>query len=324
MSAESDVQTGTVEPITGQYVHVEIGGVDHRVYFEENGPDDGIPLLCQHTAGCNNQEWRHVLTDEEITDEYRVIAYDLPFHGKSVPPSDEKWWTEDYTLTADKFAETIVGIADALELDEPIFMGSSMGGNITLELADWHADRFRALIGLECGAHSPGFYIDWLDHPEINTTEVNAYSCWGLMAKQSPEQPRRETMYLYEQGATGVFKGDLYYYSVDHDYRDKLDQIDATECPLYAVNGEYDYLTTPDDGREVAEGVGDGATAVEMSEIGHFPMSENPELFNAYLKELLADITGERDKALPEELTPEAVGVELRGVTAATEGQTEG
>lgn len=306
-----------IEPITGKYVHVDVDGTDHRIYFEENGPEDGIPLLCQHTAGCNNQEWRHLLTNEEITDEFRVIAYDLPFHGKSVPPTDREWWSEDYTLTAETFAETIVGIADALDLDDPIFMGSSMGGNITLELADWYPERFRALIGLECGAHSPGFYIDWLDHPHINTTELNAYACWGLMAKQSPEQTRRETMYLYEQGATGVFKGDLYYYSVDHDYRGKLDDIDATECPLYAVNGEYDYLTDPEKGREVADGVGAGATALEMADIGHFPMSENPELFNAYLGEILADIMGNRDESLPDVITPEDVGVDL--ATAAHE-----
>lgn len=307
--------TNGVEPITGKYVHVDIADVDHRVYFEENGPEDGIPLLCQHTAGCNNQEWRHVLTDDEIAEDFRVIAYDLPFHGKSVPPTTEEWWTEDYTLSAKQFAETIVSIADALDLEDPVYMGSSMGGNIVLELADWHPDRFRALIGLECGAHSPGFYIDWLDHAQVNTTEVNAYSCWGLMAKQSPEQARRETMYLYEQGATGVFKGDLYFYSVDHDYRDELDQVNADECPVYIVNGEYDYLTTPEDGRETADGIGDGATAVEMAEIGHFPMSENPALFNEYLKEILATITGDRD-SLPDTLTPDAVDVDVEQVQA--------
>ncbi|WP_435181493.1 alpha/beta fold hydrolase [Halorussus sp. AFM4] len=312
----STTDNDQIEPISGKYVHTEIDGVDHRIYFEENGPENGIPLLCQHTAGCNNQEWRHVLTDDDITEDFRVIAYDLPFHGKSVPPKGEDWWEEDYTLNADQFTETIVSIADALDLEDPVYMGSSMGGNITLELADWYPERFQALIGLECGAYSPGFYIDWLDHPQVNTTEVNAYSCWGLMAKQSPEEARRETMYLYEQGATGVFKGDLYYYSVDHDYRDKLDQVNAEECPLYVVNGEYDYLTTPEDGRETAAGVGEGATAVEMAEIGHFPMSENPELFNAYLKEILADIQQERDEDLPDVLTPEDVGVDLQAATA--------
>ena len=310
---------GTVEDITGQYVHVDIDGVDHRVYYEASGPEDAQPLLLQHTAGCNNQEWRHLLADETITDDHRVIAYDLPFHGKSVPPSSQEWWTEDYTLTAEQFAETIVSIADALDLEDPIFMGSSMGGNITLELGDWHADRFRALVGLETGARSPGFYIDWLDHAQINTTEVNAYSCWGLMSKQSPEPARRETMYLYEQGATGVFKGDLYYYSVDHDYRGKLDQVDAENCPLYVVNGEYDYLTDPEMGQTVADGVGDGATAVEMAEIGHFPMSENPELFNAYFREILADIEGERGEKLPDVLDPADVDHSSATVTPPSE-----
>ncbi|MGM0592638.1 MAG: alpha/beta fold hydrolase [Halobacteriota archaeon] len=312
-------EVGEIEPITGKYVHTEIEGVDHRIYFEENGPEDGIPLLCQHTAGNNCQEWRHVLTDEEITEDFRVIAHDLPYHGKSVPPTTQSWWEEDYKITGKRFTETLVALADALELEDPIYMGSSMGGNITLELADWYPDRFRALIGLECGAHSPGFYIDWLDHPHVNTTEVNAYSCWGLMAPQSPEQTRRETMYLYEQGATGVFKGDLYYYSVDHDYRDKLDQVKADQVPLYIVNGEYDYLTTPEDGQQTAKGIGDGATAVEMAEIGHFPMSEHPELFNAYLKEILADITGELEGKLPNVLTPDDVGIELHHPAPARE-----
>lgn len=305
----SNHEHGDIERIEGKYVHVDIDGEDHRVYFEESGPEDGKPILLQHTAGCNNQEWRHLLADEELAEEYRMIAYDLPFHGKSVPPKDREWWAEDYTLGAERFAESIVQISDALALEDPIFMGSSMGGNVTLELGDWYPDRFRALVGLETGAHSPGFYIDWLDHAQVNTTEVNAYSCWGLMAKQSPEDARRETMYLYEQGATGVFKGDLYYYSEDHDYRDSLDDVDAETCPLYAVNGEYDYLTDPEMGREVAEGVGEGATAVEMADIGHFPMSEHPELFNAYFKEILADIEGERDEPLPDVIGPDDVGV---------------
>ena len=40
-------------------------------------------------------------------------------------------------------------------------------------------------------------------------------------------------------------------------------------------------------------------------------MSEHPELFNAYLKEILADIEGEREEPLPEVLSAEAVGVEI-------------
>ena len=161
-----------------------------------------------------------------------MIAYDLPYHGKSLPPTSQEWWAEDYTLTEETFTETIVGVADALDLDDPVYMGSSIGGNVVLQLGDRYPDRFRALVGLECGTRSPGYYLDWFHHPQVNTAEASAYACWGLMAPQGPEATRRETMHLYEQGSNGLFRGDLYYYSVDHDYRDELDKVEP-ECPVY-------------------------------------------------------------------------------------------
>lgn len=306
--------TKPVEPeqgdVTGQYVTVDVDGVGHRVYYEAAGPEDGIPLLCQHTAGCNNQQWRHVLRDEEITEHFRVIAYDLPRHGKSVPPSSESWWTEQYDLTGKRFANTIVGIADALDLEDPVFVGSSMGGTITLELADWYPERFRALIGLEVGLFTPGFYIQWLDHPHVNANDLISYATWGLMAPHSPEWARRETLYNYEQGANGVLKGDLYYYSAEHDYRESAADLDATQVRMYFMNGEYDYLTNPDDAREAAAAIGEGATAHEMKAIGHFPMAEGPDLFRAYIKPVLDDIRGDREKPVPEVLSPADFGLE--------------
>jgi pimeloyl-ACP methyl ester carboxylesterase len=309
MSAEMG-DHGTSDDIVGQYVYADIQGETHRIYYEESGPTDGIPILCQHTAGTNNGEWRHFLANDSITDEFRVVAYDLPYHGKSVPPTDAEWWQEDYTIDGRRFADTIVAISDAIGLQDPIFLGSSMGGTITLELADWYPEEFSALIGLETGAHCPGFFIDWLAHPEVNISEVASYSAWGLMPPDAPEWARRETMYQYEQGANGILRGDLYYYSVDHDYRDSLDEIDATECPMYLLNGEYDFLTPPEDAREVADGIGEGATAIAMEDLGHFPMCEHPDLFHEYIQPVLNDITGTRDEPLPDALTPELVGFE--------------
>lgn len=302
--------TAADEGITGQYTTVDLNGVTHRIYYEEAGPEDGIPLLCQHTAGCNHQQWRHVLADDEIIEHFRVIAYDLPRHGKSVPPTGESWWADQYDLTAERFTDTIVSIADALELDDPVFIGSSMGGTITLELGDWYPERFRALIGLEAGLFTPGFYIQWLDHPHVNANDVISHATWGLMAPHSPEWARRETLYNYEQGANGVLKGDLYYYSMEHDYRDSADEIDASQVRMYLMNGEYDYLTNPDDARAAAEAIGEGATAHEMKAIGHFPMAEGPELFRSYVKPVLDDIRGVRQEPIPEVMAPEDFGIE--------------
>ncbi|MFC0640537.1 hypothetical protein ACFFHE_28805, partial [Streptomyces griseoluteus] len=47
----------------------------------------------------------------------------------------------------------------------------------------------------------------------------------------------------YTQGSEAS-KGDLYFYSVDHDLRDRLDVI-GDRCSVIMLSGEYDYLTTP-------------------------------------------------------------------------------
>jgi len=73
------------DPIVGRYVYVPYEGMEYRVFYEEAG--DGIPLVCLHTAGTDSREWRHQLSDPEINGRFRVIALDLPRHGKSIPPA---------------------------------------------------------------------------------------------------------------------------------------------------------------------------------------------------------------------------------------------
>ena len=74
-----------IEPIVGRYMSVAVLGEDCRIYFEEAGA--GIPLLCLHTAGADSRQFRHLMCDEAVTRDYRVIAFDLPWHGKSYPPA---------------------------------------------------------------------------------------------------------------------------------------------------------------------------------------------------------------------------------------------
>ena len=150
-------------PVTGRYVTIDVDGMEYKVFYLQNGK--GQPLICQHTAGCHNHQWRGLLEDEEITKNYNVIAYDLPRHGKSDPPLNTKWWESEYKLTADHYVNFIVKLCDALELRDPIFMGSSFGGNVALQLALRHPERFKAVIPVEAGDYAPGFYLDWWRHP---------------------------------------------------------------------------------------------------------------------------------------------------------------
>ena len=80
--------TAEIEPIVGRYIHLHLGGRDNRVYYEESvlAENPTIPLVCLHTAGADGRQFRHLMTDEDVTRHFRVIAFDLPWHGKSLPP----------------------------------------------------------------------------------------------------------------------------------------------------------------------------------------------------------------------------------------------
>src|SRR4051794_11957264 len=129
------------EPIIGRYLHLNLLGSPHRLYVEEAG--EGIPLLCLHTAGSDGRQYRGLLNDARITKNYRVIAFDMPWHGKSSPPAG--WENEEYRLTSRDYVRMILEVSAALELDKPVVMGCSIGGGILLKIAPQHPPQFRAL-----------------------------------------------------------------------------------------------------------------------------------------------------------------------------------
>ena len=227
------------------------------------------------------------MNDQRVTANFRVIAFDMPWHGKSSPPSG--WQDTDYQLTSRDYVRMILEVADALGIDKPVAMGCSIGGRIVLHLAHEHPERFRALIGLESAAHTDAYYdLGWLDRPDVHGGMVCAGVVSGLVAPVAPLAERWETLWHYMQSGPGVFKGDLHFYTLDGDIRDRVDQIDTKRCPLFLLTGEYDYSCTAEATIDVAKRT--GASVTIMQGLGHFPMSENPEKFISYLLPVLEEI----------------------------------
>jgi pimeloyl-ACP methyl ester carboxylesterase len=273
------------EPITGRYLNLDLLGRPHRLYIEEAG--HGIPLLCLHTAGSDGRQFRGLMNDARVTENFRVIAFDMPWHGKSSPPAG--WQEEEYRLTSRDYVRMICEVSDALDLDKPVAMGCSIGGRIALYLAHQCSPRFRAIIGLESSPHVAPYYdVSWLNRPDVHGGEVCAGVVSGLVAPTAPDEHRWETLWHYMQGGPGVFKGDLYFYKVDGDIRDKVDEIDVKRCPLYLLTGEYDYSCTTEATLDIARRT--GAEATIMKGLGHFPMSEDPPKFISYLLPVLEKI----------------------------------
>jgi pimeloyl-ACP methyl ester carboxylesterase len=156
------------EGITGRYVYLTVQGTEYRVYFEEAG--QGTPILCQHTAGSDGRQYRHLLEDPEITQDFRVVAYDLPFHGRSLPPTSRPWWSERYSLDQAFLVEFVTAFAAALELEGGIYMGCSMGGHLAPDLALIAPGLFRAVLAIQGGlaTHDPEPFNKWLSHPRTS------------------------------------------------------------------------------------------------------------------------------------------------------------
>ena len=275
-----------VEPIIGRYMTIRIMDHDCRIYFEEAG--EGIPLVCLHTAGADSRQFRHLLCDAAISQHFRIIAFDYPWHGKSNPPIG--YQNSKYELTTELYVATIRALCSALHLNRPVILGCSIGGRIVLQLAHAHGSEFRALIGLEAADYQQPWYDSaWLHRADVSGGEVCAALCSGLVSPASPDEYRHETLWQYMQSGPGVFKGDLHFYRVNADWRGKLGGINTEICPLYLLTGAYDFSCTPEDTKRTAAGI-PGAKVKIMEEMGHFPMGENPARFREYILPVLEEI----------------------------------
>ncbi len=270
------------EPIVGRYITVDIAGEKHRLFVEEAGT--GIPLLCLHTAGNDSRQYRHVMNDKDVTDRFRVIGFDMPYHGRSTPP--DKWWLKKPRLTTKLYMEIIRAVWTALALDRPIVMGCSMGGAIVLKVAADYQNEIRGIVGLESSAYAPGRYNEFLHHPAIHGGELCASYTYGLNAPTSPEQNRRENWWYYSQSGPGVYQGDVHFYSLDWDAREDIKTIDTSRCKVALLTGEFDYSCTPAMSEQVAAAI-KGSRYTMMKGMGHFPMIENYPGFRPYLIDAL-------------------------------------
>jgi pimeloyl-ACP methyl ester carboxylesterase len=107
-----------------------------KIYYEESG--NGMPIILLHHFFATASQWKTYIP--ELAKQYRVIAVDLPGHGRS-----------DYMDTTEVFlhkkaTEYIIGLIDFLKLDSVNLMGASSGGSITLHLATLKPDLVRRAV----------------------------------------------------------------------------------------------------------------------------------------------------------------------------------
>jgi pimeloyl-ACP methyl ester carboxylesterase len=271
-----------VPAVTGGYLPVTVGSTAYQIYFETAG--SGRDVLCMHTAGADARQFHGLMADPRITAGHRLIAFDLPWHGKSPPP--EGAIPGSWRLNTDLYVDLIMGFIAAAGLRQPVALGASMSGEICLELALRHPETFSAIIACEACDQVSRRQTHWASHPQVNQSLFVPEWIRGLSAPQSPAEWQEQITWQYGQGGPSVFFGDIAFYSGDWDARERVGRIDTNRCPLFMLTGEYDYSCTVEMSAATAAKI-PGVRFRAMAGIGHFPFAESPALFADYLLPIL-------------------------------------
>ncbi len=112
--------------------------------FDDRG--SGPPIVCLHAIGHGASDFRALGT--ALAARHRVIAVDWPDHGNS---SDDP-----HPASAERYANVLDGLLDALGVEQPVLLGNSIGGAAAIRYAGSHPDRVRALVLENPGGLDPG------------------------------------------------------------------------------------------------------------------------------------------------------------------------
>ena len=130
-----------------------------RLCYFEWGPPDGPVALLIHATGFHARCWDE--TVRALPQNLRVIAVDMPGHGRS----EKTGPMPDWTVAAKDIAELVA----YLDLRDAIGAGHSMGGHTLVQIAAARPTSFKRLVLLDPVMMPPEMYaIPWpkdVEHP---------------------------------------------------------------------------------------------------------------------------------------------------------------
>lgn len=159
--------------VPGAFVDVE-GSLTH---YETAGAGK-VPVVLLHGFGSWSYTWRPALA--ALGDDGRFTAYapDMRGFGFTDRPPDALYNLDGFTRHVEAFI-------DALELDRPILVGSSLGGEVAIRVALDRPDRVRGLVLVAAAAYdSPSPLAQAaarvLFVPPFNRSFVRIFSRWFI------------------------------------------------------------------------------------------------------------------------------------------------
>lgn len=256
-------------------------------YIDQGNAEQTLILI--HGLGSYLAGWS--MNIDELADQFRVIALDLPGYGMSFKDN------ESHTILF--FAESIIQLMDKLKIKKSTLVGHSMGGQIALYMAAFSPDRVEKLV-LSAPA---GF-------EQFSETQYGMFqatvSAEGIAATPDSmiEQNMKLNFHQFPESAEFMIK-DRKAIKNDNDFKDytqaqsqsvfaMLDEpvwelLPEIEQPTLVIYGNQDalipnrylnpHLTTEKVAKAGTERI-PNATLKMIDEAGHFVHFEKAEAFN--------------------------------------------
>jgi pimeloyl-ACP methyl ester carboxylesterase len=253
-----------------------------RIAFSDEG--EGRPLVLLHGLMAHSGFFAR---QRALADSFRVVAVDLRGHGRS-PAGDVR-------PTIRRLAEDVTELAAALELDGAVGVGWSLGAAVLWRvLAGPASQRFAGAVVVDMTPRVLND-ADWDLGLSRETCEARSQAIrddfpafaaaagQAIFAAPGAEADRAARAFAANDPAA---IGALWESLVEEDFRPLLPSI---RQPTLIVHGARSHLYGADTAGHLVAALPD-ARAVAFDRSGHAPHLEQPELFNAALRDFAATL----------------------------------
>jgi pimeloyl-ACP methyl ester carboxylesterase len=262
-------------------IPVSADGVSLAVH--QRGEREAAPVLLVHGFPLDHDQWIDQLAG---LDGWRRIAPDLRGAGGSDAPDR----AGDYSMT--RYADDLVAVLDAMDVERAACCGLSMGGYVLFELYRRHPGRVAALILCDTKAE-PDTADAKRGRDELAAIALGS-GAGAVADRLLPKLVGRSTRALRPELVETVramvlrtpVAGIVGALGAMRDRADSTPLLATIRVPTLVLCGEEDELTPAAGMRAMAEQIPD-ARYVEVASAGHLAPLEQPERVNAALVEFL-------------------------------------
>lgn len=236
----------------------------------------GPALLLIHGFGLDRSIWRGVA--KRHLNGYQVILPDVRGHGESAT-------LKEPTRMAG-LAEDMLRLLDVLQVERAVVGGHSMGGYITLALADQHPDRL-AGVGLVTSRAA----ADSIEKRERRYQTIREIEARGASVVAETLSPRLSHDPSIQQQAYDIIArtqpaGLIGALQAMAERPDWIDFLPTIQVPALVVAGGKDQIVPLKEAAQMVELLPE-VTYLEIPEAGHMPMLEAPDALGQGLRSFM-------------------------------------